>query len=407
MRLLDRYLLRHFFLAYAVCFLCLLALYIVIDAFARIDDFFESAEGTGNLGWLMGRYYALRVPWLFQRLDGVLMLLATVFTMAWLEARNELVALRAAGVSTFRILRPLLAANLLLVALGVANREFVLPPLCPYLQVQASELNLERGQRVQGCYDANLVHIEGRVGYPDLQMIQIANITLPSPILGQLVHLSCKEMFYHPSADTEQHGWVLMAVEPEPMEGSVPGLRRLGPGKYFLRTQVNYERLTRSPDWFRYLSTIDLSALLRGEAGFPHRSEALALFHRRLTQPWVELLLVVLCMRIVAGPMDQRLYLKLGCCLGLYVATQVTEHWLDHLTRQDGLEPVLAAWLPIFALGPLAFAWLVPIRWSRVDRPPSQPVELVVQARVLFQAHKRRSNRLESLPRAAPSSIAS
>jgi hypothetical protein len=39
-------------------------------------------------------------------------------------------------------------------------------------------------------------------------------------------------------------------------------------------------------------------------------------------------------MRIVVGPADQRLYLKLGVCLAIYVGGQVQEFFLDHLARQ-------------------------------------------------------------------------
>jgi len=369
MRLLDRYLLRHFLLAYAVCFVCLLALYVVIDTFTRIDDFMESAAGRESVFLVIGRYYGVRLPWLFQRLGCVLQLLATLFTMTWLEARNELVALRAAGISTWRLLRPLVLANLVFIGLGIANRELVQPPLCPYLQLAASELNVERGQRVQGCYDDKGVHIEGRVGYPDRQMIQIVSITLPSPITGRLVHLECKEMFYHPHPDPEQHGWVLMAVNSPPLDGSVPGLRQVGPDSYFLKTRVSYERLTRSPEWYRYLSTWKLSQLLQEAERFPHRGEALALFHRRLTEPWIQLLLVVLCMRIMVGPLDQSTYLKLGLCMVIYVLAQVLDFVLEHLARQDSLDPLFAAWLPMFLLGPIVFAVLMPAR-PTVGRTP-------------------------------------
>jgi lipopolysaccharide export system permease protein len=273
-----------------------------------------------------------------------------------------MVALRAAGISTWRLLRPLVLANLAFIGLGIANRELVQPPLCPYLQLAASELNLERGQRVQGCYDDDRVHIEGRVGYPDRQMIQIVNITLPSPVTGRLVHLECKEMFYHPHPDPEQHGWVLMAVDDPPLDGSVPGLRQLGPDSYFLKTRISYERLTRSPEWYRYLSTWKLSQLLQEADRFPHRGEALALFHRRLTEPWIQLLLVVLCMRIIVGPLDQSTYLKLGLCMVIYVLAQVLDFVLEHMARQDSLDPLFAAWLPLFLLGPVVFAVLMPAR---------------------------------------------
>lgn len=360
MGLLDRYLLRHFLLAYFVCLLCLISMYVVIDAFTRIDDFLESAAG-GSVFGVIGLYYGTRLPWLFQRLGSVLLLLATLFTLIWLEARNELVALRAAGISTVRIARPVLLANVFFLALGIVNREWVQPPLGPYLQIPASELNRQRGQRVQGCYDENGVHLEGRVAYPERQMIQFANITLPSPVTGRLVHIESKEMFYHPHQDPEQHGWVLMGVAVPPLADDLPNLRRIAPDAYFLRSRVTFERLTRNPEWYRYLSTLDLARALQEEGRFPHRNEALALFHRRLTQPIIDFFLLMICLRLAAGSQDRNAYLKFVLCMGIYIGLQVLDFLIDHMTRQEALDPFLAAWLPLFVLGPPAFAMLFPM----------------------------------------------
>jgi lipopolysaccharide export system permease protein len=361
MSLLDRYLWRHFLTAFLICLVSLLCLYITIDAFTRMDDFLESAAEGGVLRLIVA-YYAVRLPLLFQRLHAVLLMLASLFTLAWLDGGNELLAVRAAGVSTYRLIRPLVLANVAFLFVGLVNREVVQPPLGPYLQIPASEWNRHRGQRVQGCYDDSGVHIEARVGYPERQMIQFANVTLPSPVTGRLVHIESKEMFYHPHSDPEQHGWVLKGVTSPPLADDLPNLRRLDAETYFLRTNVTYQRLTRSPDWYRYLSTPELASVLLSEGRFPHRNEALALFHRRFTQPCIDLLLVLVCLWTVASSVQRNAYLNFACCMGLYLLLQVTDFLVDHMTRKEALDPFLAAWLPLFLLGPVAFALLVPDR---------------------------------------------
>ena len=49
MKILDRYLLRQFFQVFTICFLSLMGLYVVIDAFGHLDSFSKHAEAGGNL----------------------------------------------------------------------------------------------------------------------------------------------------------------------------------------------------------------------------------------------------------------------------------------------------------------------------------------------------------------------
>ena len=57
MRILDRQRYWAFLKAYFTCYLSLVGLYIVIDAFSNLDEFMKRAEGFGELLTVMGRYY--------------------------------------------------------------------------------------------------------------------------------------------------------------------------------------------------------------------------------------------------------------------------------------------------------------------------------------------------------------
>src|SRR5205814_8844221 len=102
---------------------------------------------------------------------------------------------------------------------------------------------------------------------------------------GGLIHLTCKEMFYREANERDAAGWWLMACKPEKLDRSHPLLHWLGPGTYFLFTDLNYDRLTRRPNWFFYQSTGRLLEVLDEEQQCPRRNESIALVHRRLTRP--------------------------------------------------------------------------------------------------------------------------
>jgi len=71
MRILDRERYWAFLKAYVICFVALIGLYVVIDAFSNIDEFSEVASGIGVLRH-MGRYYLVRMSWYYNQLCGII-----------------------------------------------------------------------------------------------------------------------------------------------------------------------------------------------------------------------------------------------------------------------------------------------------------------------------------------------
>jgi lipopolysaccharide export system permease protein len=362
MRLLDRYLLRHFLWAYLACFLSLVALYTVIDLFTKMDEFTEHTHKFSTVCGRIGLYYGYRLPWFFDRLSGVLALLAALCTLAWLERQNELFPFLAAGIPMRRLLYPVLAATVGMIGLAVANREWLVPLCSPYLQ-RSPDNPTGRGPRfVQGAYDANWIHFEGQEAYPDRQMIVKGRITLPAHMLGRLVHLTCVEMFYRPANGRDSSGWYLMAASPARLDGCHPALNWLRPGVYFLHTDMSFQRLSRPSGWFHYEPTAALLRLLRQHETFQRRAEVIALVHHRLTAPLLEFLLVLQGIALILGRTGVNLYVKLGIGLIVYAVFMGVQYVCRTLSAQEFLNPVLAAWLPVLVFGPVALAQLDGIR---------------------------------------------
>jgi lipopolysaccharide export system permease protein len=123
MNLLDRYLIQQFFKNLFLIVCALISLYLLIDFFERIDNFMDADQSLG----LIAKYFLLKIPFMLDMLQPVCILLAGVITLGILNHNNEFLALKAGGISTLRIARPLLlvAGFVSFIALFVA--ELVLP----------------------------------------------------------------------------------------------------------------------------------------------------------------------------------------------------------------------------------------------------------------------------------------
>ncbi|MEM6330709.1 MAG: LptF/LptG family permease, partial [Planctomycetota bacterium] len=126
-RIVDRYVLRQFVQFYLICFLSLVGLYIVIDAFGRLDHFTSHSKEGGSLLTVMGRYYGYKSLAFFNQTSGVLALIAAMFTVTWSQRHNEMTALMAAGVPRLRVLRPVILAAIATSLAAAAARELVIP----------------------------------------------------------------------------------------------------------------------------------------------------------------------------------------------------------------------------------------------------------------------------------------
>jgi lipopolysaccharide export system permease protein len=354
MRILDRYVLRFYLLAYGVCFVSLLSLYVVVDLFSRVDEFVEHSRGARDLLANVGAYYLFRIPWFFQRLSGVIGLMAAMFALAWLEQHNEISAWLAAGIPGRRLLYPILAATVAVIALNVANRELIVPRCSAYLQRTADDARGLKSLPVQHAYDSHGIHLTGRCGDALHRTISLAQVTLPPEVAGNVQQLEVQEMFYRPRRGLETSGWMLNGTTPDHIDCRHPALNWWGPGQYFLHSDVSFQRLTRKPDWFYYEPTPALVRLVHHDASCQRRGEVVALLHRRCTGPLLDLILVLLGMPIMFGRFDRNLFLKAGVCLIVYVIFQGSQFVCTNLAQQELFDPILAAWLPVFVFGPLA-----------------------------------------------------
>ncbi len=149
MKTLDRYIVRQFLVNFAILFVVLMSLFVVVDLIVDLDEFIQAGEAHAA-AWLGGRwvatlgitvgYYGPVVLLVYVFFNGLIVVGAMGFTLTNLQRTRELTAMIASGVSLYRVAAPLMVTGLLLSALTLPVQEFVLPQLASQLVRKKSHL---------------------------------------------------------------------------------------------------------------------------------------------------------------------------------------------------------------------------------------------------------------------------
>jgi len=123
MKILDRYLIKNFILPLAYCLFLFCFLYIVIDIFSHLDDILRNKVPLS----IILQYYSSFTPLIFVQTSPVASLLAIVYMLSMLNKNNELIAVRACGISVGRLLLPVFATGMVLSLFTFLINENVVP----------------------------------------------------------------------------------------------------------------------------------------------------------------------------------------------------------------------------------------------------------------------------------------
>jgi lipopolysaccharide export system permease protein len=122
MRLLDRYLLRELLVPLGYCLSGFLLLWVASDLVTELNGLQEKKLQVGDIA----QYYLVKTPEFLVLVLPIALLLALLYTLTNHSRHNEITAIRAAGISLWRLCMPYLVIGLLasLVVFGL-NEYFV------------------------------------------------------------------------------------------------------------------------------------------------------------------------------------------------------------------------------------------------------------------------------------------
>jgi lipopolysaccharide export system permease protein len=217
-RILDRERYWAFLKAYVICYFSLVGLYIVIDAFSNFDEFTKRADGIIEISQVMGRFYLIHQSEFFDKLCGVIGMMAAIFTVTWMQRNNEQLAMLAAGVSTQRAIRPVLVSAVIVNFLAISNQEIIMPSFAEEL-AKSHDDDGQRKVPVSVRYDARGIILQGREADRSQKTIMPFYVTIPVDIFGSIRLLKGKQATYipedHPTAPLKG-GWLVRQAKIKP-----------------------------------------------------------------------------------------------------------------------------------------------------------------------------------------------
>ncbi len=377
MNRMDRYLLAQYFRVFLMIFLSLLGIFVVADFVGNLTEFVDSVKSSESLAVILGRYYGARIPWFFDLAGRNVALLSAALTLAWMQRDRELTALMAAGVSRWRVAKPLVLASLLVAILAVVNREVWVPMFRTELCRNAQDLVSRKPEKIQPKYDPQTdILLNG-------QSIRLAELEITAPrfqlpqnwgTVGR--KLVADVARFLPADDSHPDGFLLENVrtdgdltkaEPFKVRGHVaavtsatmPGLL---PNQVFVASNVSIDQLRRGRQWHQCTATMPLVDGLR-TGRIDHAPGVRVMVHSRFVQPFLDMTLIFLGLPFVFdNGRSKAVILQSARSVLAIIGFAIVVLVCNGMGVQGMIPPALAAWVPLFVLVPLAILVSEPLK---------------------------------------------
>jgi LPS export ABC transporter permease LptG/LPS export ABC transporter permease LptF len=137
--ILDRYIARSWAGKFGLVIVAFWALFVLVN----FMDLFDDVQHNRVKGVVVLHYYVFQSPQILHLVTPVAVLVAVLVTFGLLARRNEVTAMKAAGVSLYRATLPALALGALMALAMFALAEFILPPMN---RVATRDFNVIKGR---------------------------------------------------------------------------------------------------------------------------------------------------------------------------------------------------------------------------------------------------------------------
>jgi lipopolysaccharide export system permease protein len=122
-KLIDRYILKHFIQNFLFGLFCFIIIFVLVDLFENLDRFIDR-----NLSIIqIAEFYIYFIPDILKLITPVGMLLASLFTISRFINYSEFTAMRSAGISIYRYLVPIMTFGVIITMFTIYFNGWLVP----------------------------------------------------------------------------------------------------------------------------------------------------------------------------------------------------------------------------------------------------------------------------------------
>ena len=359
MNILSRYILKEFFRSFATALSGISIVYLCVDFLQKADDFIRLKASLSQIV----RYFLFNLPSIITPSIPIAALIATLLSLGALSRHNEILAMRAGGISLGRIVLPILAGGLLISALGFLNNELIMPTYVAKANY-IRKVEIEKKQQIV-MFRRNKLWLRG----PDNS---IANIAFVSPDRNVMFGLNIfklnkdftvRERIQADRLSWENNAWRLQQSMVYVQTGDTVAAHTADGEVYnIVETPADLGMIVKSSEEMSFAELWDYVRRIKN-SGYNAMREEMALYGK-ISFPIASLLMVM-----IATPLSLQRVRSGGAGSGIAIAVFISFAYWGLLSigtalgRSGALPPLTASWLAnvIFSL----YACVMMIRMHR------------------------------------------
>jgi lipopolysaccharide export system permease protein len=366
MRLLDRYVLRHFLQAYFYCIAAFTSIWFIFDVSDNISTFLDERVSRS----LIAKYYLTQVPQILVILLPVALLLALLFCLGRMSRSNEIVSMLTAGVSVPRAVAPLLLVGLLTTGLSTALN-YSLAPHADYAHKRLLEDPKSRRQQVGLMAQIFRNRTDNRTWFiqqfkPEENFFTTVHIVQQDENDNIVTNYIATSAVYHP----ETRAWELQQVKVVQYDeaGNITKTDVVASLMINDWSETPF-RLSSANVRAEYLSVPELRDYLNFNSDFPATLLAPFATHLqyRLALPWTCLVIALIATPLGIGYSRRGILSSVAAAIMLVFSMNFVAHLFLALGEGARIPDWAAAWTPNILFGTLG---LVLLYYRATNREP-------------------------------------
>lgn len=349
MKILTKYLLKSLLLPLFYCMLGFTLIFIINDLFDNFSDFLQSDIRPVEIL----TYYSLVLPPVIVLILPACLLLAMLYSLSRLTRYSEIIAMRAGGVSIYRIIKPFIGVGIVATLLSGLLNEVVVPDSAYRAKQFLEYQKKDRTEEIYFSYnialkrDRHVWHIQ-KLDTRDRSMYNVELVEQREDNSDAVKYQAEKALWL------DGRWWFMdVTVQHYESNGDLAGAPEL-------ILQKEMRELTETPDTFmaeikdpQFLSSREMVDYLGAQTGVSDdtRARLEVDLHARMATPFVCLLVTIIGVPVGAHTGRRGAFAGIMMALSLFFGIYITQLIAQGLGKQEIIPAWLGGWLPIILFG--------------------------------------------------------